>query len=77
MAYDAALAGNTSPFDHTHYPAMAIYRGMSDGLPVSMMLIGKHFDEPTIYRAAFAFEKSATGRSGHRLGLKAKRPHMT
>jgi amidase len=23
-----------------------------------MMLIGKHWDEPTIYRAAFAFEQS-------------------
>ena len=26
------------------------------GLPVSMMLVGKHWDEPTIYRAAAAFE---------------------
>jgi amidase len=25
---------------------------------VSVMLIGKHFDEPTIYRAAYAFEQS-------------------
>jgi hypothetical protein len=23
-----------------------------DGLPVSLMLVGRHFDEPTIYRAA-------------------------
>jgi amidase len=37
---------------------MAVPCGMSDGLPVSMMLIAKHFDEPTIYRAAFAFEHS-------------------
>jgi len=29
------------------------------GLPVGMMLIGKHWDEATIYRAAFAFEQSA------------------
>jgi hypothetical protein len=28
-----------------------------DGLPVSLMLVGRHFDEPTIYRAAFAFER--------------------
>jgi Asp-tRNA(Asn)/Glu-tRNA(Gln) amidotransferase A subunit family amidase len=28
------------------------------GLSVSMMLNGKHYDEPTIYRAAFAFEQS-------------------
>jgi amidase len=27
-------------------------------LPVGLMLIGKHFDEPTIYRAAYAFEQA-------------------
>jgi amidase len=49
---------NTAPFDISHHPAMAVPCGMSDGLPVSMMLIAKHFDEPTIYRAAYAFEQS-------------------
>lgn len=49
---------NTAPFDVSHHPAMAIPCGMRDGLPVSMMLIGKHFDEPTIYRAAYAFEQA-------------------
>src|SRR6185312_15656503 len=52
------MISNTAPFDITHHPAMAIPCGMSDGLPVSLMLIGKHWDEPTIYRAAFAFEQS-------------------
>jgi amidase len=49
---------NTAPFDISHHPAMAISRGMREGLPVSMMLVGKHFDEPTIYRAAYAFEQA-------------------
>ncbi len=49
---------NTAPFDISHHPAMAIPCGMSDGLPVSMMLVGRHFDEPTIYRAAYAFEQA-------------------
>jgi amidase len=49
---------NTAPFDISHHPAMAIPCGMSEGLPVSMMLVGKHFDEPTIYRAAYAFEQA-------------------
>jgi amidase len=35
---------------------MSIPCGMSDGLPIGLMLIGKYFDEPTIYRAAAAFE---------------------
>ena len=50
---------NTAVFDITHHPAMSIPCGMIDGLPVGMMLVGRHFDEPTIYRAAEAFEKSA------------------
>ncbi len=52
------MIANTAPFDITHHPAMAIPCGMSDELPVSMMLIGRHFDESTIYRAAHAFEQS-------------------
>jgi amidase len=49
---------NTAPFDITHHPAMAVPCGMADGLPVSVMLVGKHWDEPTIYRAAYAFEQA-------------------
>jgi len=52
------MTSNTAPFDVSHHPAMAIPCGMSDGLPVSMMLIAKHFDEATIYRAAYAFEQT-------------------
>ncbi|WP_373487862.1 amidase [Blastomonas sp.] len=47
---------NTSPFNVTGHPAMAIPCGMSDGLPVSMMLIAKDYGESTIYQAASAFE---------------------
>ena len=36
---------NTAPFDATGHPAMTLPCGMSDGLPVGLMLIGKHFDE--------------------------------
>jgi amidase len=37
---------------------MSIPCGMIDGLPAGLMLTGRHFDEPTIYRAAEAFEQS-------------------
>jgi amidase len=50
---------NTCPFDVTGHPAMSVPCGMVDGLPVGMQLIGKHWDEATIYRAAYAFEQSA------------------
>ncbi len=49
---------NTCPFDVTGHPAMTIPCGMSQDLPVGMMLIGKHWDEETIYRAAHVFEQS-------------------
>jgi amidase len=52
------MIANTASFDITHHPAMAIPCGMSDGLPVSVMLVGRQFDESTIYRAAHAFEQS-------------------
>jgi amidase len=48
---------NTAPFDLTHHPSMSIPCGMIDGLPAGLMLTGRHFDEPTIYRAAEAFEQ--------------------
>ncbi len=49
---------NTKQFDLTHHPAMSVPCGMVDGMPVGMMLVGRHFDEATIYRAAYAFEQS-------------------
>jgi amidase len=52
------MISNTAPFDLTHHPAMSLPCGMVDGLPVGLMLVGRHFDEPTIYRAAYAFEQS-------------------
>jgi amidase len=54
------MVANTAPFDSTHHPAMSIPCGMRDGLPIGMMLLGKHFDEPTMYRAAYAFEQSGS-----------------
>ena len=48
---------NTAPFDITGHPAMSIPCGMSQGLPIGMMLIAKHYNESTIYRAAHAFEQ--------------------
>jgi len=50
------MIGNTAPFDVTGHPAMTVPCGLSDGLPIGAMLIGKHFDEETIYAAAAAFE---------------------
>ena len=48
---------NTCSFDVTGHPAMSIPCGMSDGLPIGMMLVARHYNEATIYRAAHAFEQ--------------------
>jgi amidase len=53
------VSPNTAPFNLTHHPAMSVPCGLVEGLPVGLMLVGRHFDEPTIYRAAYAFERSA------------------
>ncbi|MEI5676939.1 MULTISPECIES: amidase [unclassified Mesorhizobium] len=54
---------NTSAFDASGHPAMSVPCGMIDGLPVGMMLIGRFYEESTIYRAAHAFEQSGDWRS--------------
>ena len=51
------MLNNTAPFDVTGHPAMSVPCAMTDGLPVGMMLVAKHYDESTIYRAAHAFEQ--------------------
>ena len=47
---------NTAPFDVTGHPAMNVPCAMSEGLPVGMMLVGRHGDERAILRAAHAYE---------------------
>ncbi|XP_032241333.2 amidase isoform X2 [Nematostella vectensis] len=47
---------NTCPFDLTGHPALSINAGLSDGLPVGLMIVGKKYDEETILRVAYAFE---------------------
>jgi len=50
------MTATTSPFDVTGHPAMSLPCGLSDGLPVGLMLIAKDYNEATIYQAARAFE---------------------
>lgn len=48
----------TVPVNLAGVPAISIPCGFSEGMPVGLQLIGKHFDEQTIYRAAYAFEQA-------------------
>ncbi len=49
---------NTCPFNVTGHPAISVPCAMEDGRPIGMMLVGRHWDEATIYRVAAAFERS-------------------
>jgi amidase len=51
------MLGNTAPFDVSGHPAMSVPCGLSQGLPVGMMLIAGRYEESSIYRAAHAFEQ--------------------
>lgn len=48
----------TIPVNLAGVPAISVPCGFSGGLPLGLQIIGKHFDEATVYRTAHAFEQS-------------------
>ena len=54
----------TMPFNVAGYPAITIRAGFgAGGLPVAIQLVGKPFDEATVFRVADAFEKATPHRN--------------
>lgn len=47
----------TIGFNLTGHPVLALPIGLSDGLPMGMQIVGRHFDEATICRIGDAFER--------------------
>lgn len=47
---------NAAAFNLTGHPSMSIPCGVSEGLPIGLMLSGRSYHEATLYRAADAFE---------------------
>lgn len=48
------------------YPALAVPCGFSrSGLPIGMQIIGRAFDEPTVFRAARAYERATDWHTRH------------
>jgi amidase len=62
---DAALnmQQNTCPFDVSGHPAFTVPCGKVNGLPVGIMLVGRHFEETTVIQAARAFEQAGDWRT--------------
>ncbi len=48
----------TIPVNLAGLPGMSLPAGFSEGLPIGLQIIGKHFDEATMYQAAYAFEQA-------------------
>ncbi len=48
----------TVPINLAGIPAISIPAGFVDGMPIGMQLMGKAFDEGTLYRAAYTFEQN-------------------
>jgi aspartyl-tRNA(Asn)/glutamyl-tRNA(Gln) amidotransferase subunit A len=62
-------ASLTTPFNVTGGPALAQCIGFSaGGMPLSMQVVGRPFDDATVLRVAHAYEKATPWR--------AKRPHL-
>lgn len=55
-----------TPFNLTGYPAIAVPVGFNaSGLPLSIQIAAKPFDEPTIYRVAAAYEAATRWHERH------------
>ncbi|PRY44351.1 amidase [Geodermatophilus tzadiensis] len=52
---------NCAPFDVSGHPATSVPAGLSEGLPVGMMLVGRRFADATCLRVAHAFEQLVGG----------------
>ena len=50
----------TIPVNLAGVPGISIPCGFADGMPLGLQIIGKHFDEATIYRVAHAYEQATS-----------------
>lgn len=61
LARSLEMIANTAPFDVTGHPATTVPAGLSDGLPVGLMIVGRHLADGTCLRVARAFENAVGG----------------
>jgi amidase len=50
------MVANTAPFNMTGHPALSVPCGARNGLPVGMMLVGRHFDDASLLAVAERYE---------------------
>jgi amidase len=57
VARASEMNPNNCPFNVTGHPVMSVPCGLSGGLPVGMLLVGRRGEDATVIRAAHAFEQ--------------------
>jgi amidase len=55
------MIANTAPLDVTGHPATSVPAGLADGLPVGLMIVGRHQADATCLRVARAYEAAVGG----------------
>jgi amidase len=55
------MIANTAPLDVSGHPATSVPAGLCDGLPVGMMIVGRHFADGACLRVAQAYESAVGG----------------
>src|SRR5207249_3918146 len=61
LARSLEMVPNTAPFDVSGHPATSVPAGLSGGLPVGLMIVGRHREDATCLRVAQAYETAAGG----------------
>jgi len=61
LARSLEMIANTAPLDVSGHPAISVPAGLADGLPVGMMIVGRHFEDATCLRVAQAYETAVGG----------------
>ena len=61
LARSLEMIPNTAPFDVTGHPATTVPAGLSDGLPVGLMIVGRHLADGVCLRVARALENAVGG----------------
>jgi amidase len=54
----SSTAANTKPTNYTGHPALALPCGKVDGMPISLQLVGRFFEDPLLLRVAYAYQKA-------------------
>ena len=61
LARSLEMTANTAPFNVTGHPATSVPAGLHEGLPVGLMIVGRHHADGMCLRVARAYESAAGG----------------